>query len=178
MIRSIVIYTLFLWACLGSVETLAQFQQNSHFKVGDPAPELAFPDPEGKEISLLATARGRYVLVDFWASWCGPCRIANPRLVRMYEKYSSRQFKDAPNGFTIVSVSLDRKKEPWVKAIEKDKLEWPYHMSDLKSWNSEAVTVYGIDFIPQALLIGPEGTILGLYDSAEKAAADLDKYSK
>lgn len=172
--RQLTLLYLCLLACTTS---FGQFQQNQHLQIGAPAPELLFKNPEGKEVSLLATAQGRYVLVDFWASWCGPCRIANPRLVKMYKQYKDKKFKDAPNGFTIFSISLDRKQEAWIKAIKADKLEWPYHTSDLKSWNSEAISVYGIEFIPQAVLIGPDGKILGLYDSAEKAATDLDNYS-
>lgn len=167
--------------CLLGVFTVfsasAQYQ-NTTIKVGQKAPELAYPSPEGKTISLQDINKGRYVLLDFWASWCGPCRLASPSVVKMYQEYKDKKFKDAPKGFTIVSVSLDRNKDAWVKAIKDDKLSWPYQMSDLKSWQSEAAEKYGVRYIPQAFLIGPDGNVIGAYNSPEAAKEELKKFVK
>ena len=119
--------------------------------VGKQAPDLQMPDPKGKNISL-KSFRGKYVLVDFWASWCGPCRQENPNLVRAYN-----QFKE--KNFTIVGVSLDRDKENWLQAIQQDQLNWT-HMSDLAFWNSAAVTIYKFDGIPYNVLLDPQGNVI------------------
>lgn len=153
----------------------AQYE-NSVIKVGQKAPELAFPNPEGKTLKLSEINKGRYVLIDFWASWCGPCRMSNPGLVAMYNEYSSKKFKGAKNGFTVVNVSLDKDKNAWIDAIKKDGLSWPNHMSDLGYWNSKAAAAYGIQYIPQAFLVGPDGKILGAYNRSEEARPELQKY--
>ena len=165
---------------LGLLATGAQAQvpENRTIKIGEPAPELKFEDPSGNTLELGKITRGRVVLLDFWASWCRPCRTANPKLVAMYERYKEKEFKSAKKGFTIVSVSLDQNKEAWVKAIADDKLVWEYHMSDLGGWQSKAASIYGIEFVPQAFLVGPDGKVLAKYMMAEKAEADLQKLLK
>lgn len=119
--------------------------------VGSEAPEIALNDTTGKSVPL-STLRGKYVLIDFWASWCGPCRQENPNVVRMYNKFKEK-------GFAIYSVSLDQSKANWVKAIRNDNLTWT-HVSDLKYWQSAAAQQYGVQAIPQTFLIDKEGKII------------------
>lgn len=119
---------------------------------GNIAPELAFKDPEG-QVRKLSDLRGKVVLVDFWASWCGPCRRENPHVVAMYKKYHDK-------GFEVFSVSLDRDATAWKAAIAKDNLSWPNHVSDLKQWSSEAAKIYGVSSIPCTFLLDREGHIL------------------
>ena len=165
----------FILALALSFASAAQAQwENTKIQVGQKAPELAYPTPEGKTLKLSELNKGRYVLIDFWASWCGPCRRANPRLVQLYKEYSEQEFKGAKKGFTILSVSLDAKKDAWVKAIAQDSLTWS-HISDLGSWNSKTAETYGVQFVPQAFLVGPDGKIVGKYMNAELAEADLKK---
>jgi thiol-disulfide isomerase/thioredoxin len=121
--------------------------------VGKQAPEISLPDANGKEISL-SSFRGKYVLVDFWASWCGPCRAENPNLVKAYLKYKAKNFE-------ILGISLDRpgEKDKWLKAIMDDKLTWT-HISDLKFWESPVVPLYKIEGIPFNVLVDPAGKIV------------------
>lgn len=126
--------------------------------IGDRAPELVFESPEGEKIAL-SSLRGKMVLVDFWAAWCSPCRVENPRLVRIYEKYKDEEFTDG-SGFTVYGVSLDRNREDWVRAIEKDGLIWEYHVSDLKGWQSVPAAMYGVMAIPMNFLLDGDGIIV------------------
>lgn len=119
--------------------------------VGKEAPSFELPAVDGKILSL-ASLRGKYVLVDFWASWCKPCRMENPNVVAAYQR-----FKD--KNFTVLGVSLDKDKDNWVKAIKDDRLDWP-HVSDLKQWGSIVVPLYQIDGIPFNVLIDPNGKII------------------
>lgn len=124
----------------------------SSVEKGAIAPDIAAATPEGKELAL-SDLRGKVVLVDFWASWCGPCRRENPHVVKLYNKY-----KDA--GFTILGVSLDNKRERWLRAIEQDQLEWP-HISDLKGWSAQPAQVYKVRSIPYTVLVDKEGRVIG-----------------
>lgn len=121
------------------------------FAPGSPAPNFTLPTPEGESMSL-SDLKGQYVLIDFWASWCGPCRRENPNVKRVYDKYHSK-------GFEILGVSLDKNRNAWLAAIKQDGLEWP-HVSDLKYWNSAVVPMYQITGIPLTVLVDPEGNIV------------------
>ena len=116
------------------------------------APEISLPDPKGDTIKLSST-RGSYVLLDFWASWCSPCRVENPNLVRAYNTFHER-------GFQIYQVSLDRTIDAWIRGIQDDKLERWIHVSDVKYWNSMVVPLYKIESIPANYLLDKEGRII------------------
>ncbi len=119
--------------------------------IGSVAPDIELPTPDGKTMKI-SDLRGKYVLLDFWASWCAPCRRENPNVVRMYKKYKDK-------GFEILGISLDKSKDKWIQAIQSDGLTW-YHISDLKGWQSAAAKLYGVNSIPSTFLLDKEGRII------------------
>ena len=138
-------------------------------QVGAVAPDFTLPDVDGNPVTL-SGLRGKYVLIDFWASWCPDCRKENPNIVAAWNKYKDKNF-------TILGVSLDRKKEPWLAAIEKDQLAWT-HVSDLKDWKSDAAVQYAIRWIPMNFFLDPNGVILAVGLEGEALQQKLDEVLK
>jgi peroxiredoxin len=134
------------------IQLKQQLNEMRALSLGQVAPDFELPTPDGKMVKL-SDLRGKYVMIDFWAAWCKPCREENPNVVRLYEEYKDK-------GFDIIGVSLDRTKEAWVEAIEQDGLTWT-QVSDLAYFNSAAATLYQIEAIPATYLLDPEGKIIG-----------------
>ena len=129
----------------------SRYQDIKKLAIGSVAPDFSLPNPDG-ELIRLSSFRGKYIFLDFWASWCQPCRVENPELVQVYDKFKGEDFE-------ILGVSFDKKKENWLKAISQDELEWK-HVSDLKYFDSELIELYNITNVPTTLLLDPGGVII------------------
>ncbi len=144
----------------------SQVKKAEALAVGADAPDIALPKPDGDKLAL-SEVEGQVILIDFWASWCQPCRKANPHIVKLYNKYKDK-------GFEIYGVSLDKDRESWLAAIEKDSLTW-HHVSDLKQWKSSAAQTYGVSSIPYTVLINAEGKIIAKGLREDKLESKLEE---
>ncbi len=151
-------------AAINNYKSTLEEMQKQGIGVGAVAPDFKLPTPDGKTVSL-SSLRGKYVLIDFWASWCGPCRQENPNVVKMYNRFKGSDFE-------ILGVSLDQDKGKWEKAIEKDGLTW-LHVSDLKGWESAAASLYNITGIPATYLLDKEGKVIAKNLRGKKLEAKI-----
>lgn len=152
---------------ISALFSLLVFNTGLALDLGSEAPEIALTSKDGEQVNL-SSLKGKIVLIDFWASWCHPCREANPFLVDAYLKYHHK-------GFEILSVSLDEDKKHWVDAIEHDKLPWKLHVSDFKGWESKVITDYKVEALPTSYLIDRDGKVVALDPFAEDLELELQE---
>lgn len=156
------------------IETPIASTQTVGLNLGNKAPDISGKNFNDSTITLNSLT-GKMVLIDFWASWCAPCRQDNPGVVKTYLEYKDKKFKSG-NGFTVFSISLDYTKEPWQKAVTKDNLNWANHISDLKGWNNEVALKYNVTSIPYNYLINGDGIIVAVNIKGENLNNTLNKY--
>lgn len=154
----------------------AQTESETGLQIGNILPDITLNDVNGNPRSI-SSLRGSIVFVDFWASWCGPCRRENPAVVEAFNTYKDEKYKDA-GGFKIFSISLDNKKADWVKAIETDGLSWPDHVSDLQGWRSVAAKKFNVRSIPMNYLIDQNGVIIAKNLRGHQLADTLKKLTQ
>ncbi|MEM9822490.1 MAG: TlpA disulfide reductase family protein [Bacteroidota bacterium] len=154
------------------------FYMKPAYASGELAPAFSGQLPSGENFQL-SDLKGKMVLLDFWGSWCGPCRQENPRLVQFYNKYQSAQYKDI-DGFEVVNVAIEAKERSWQRAIEKDGLKWPFHILDLATslrfFDSPIAAQYGVKEVPTKFLLNPRGEIIGVNLSFAEMGQILDKH--
>lgn len=166
-----ILLTFSLWVCI-----IINVKAQSLVEVDSIAPEIVYVAEDGTELKL-SDLRGKMVLVDFWASWCKPCRRETPYLIEAYKNYKNARF-DNGRGFEIFSVSLDANKESWEKAIVADNMTWNYHVSDLKGWYSDYAKLYGVKSIPASFLIDGNGVVIATNLRGDKLETILKKKKK
>ncbi len=153
-----------------------RFAKNLYLKpkniTGEKAIEITGQLPDGTPFAL-SQLKGKYVLLDFWGSWCGPCRQANPKVAGLYAKYNKQTFNDA-TGFEVVSVALERNPANWQNAIKADQLVWPYHLMESGSFDSGAAKAYSVRQIPTKFLINPDGVMMAVDPSFDEIAKLLE----
>ena len=168
--KKLILFFTIIFAIAGT----AVAQQKLGTGIGSKAPELIGKTPTGETLKLSDT-KGKLVLLDFWAGWCGPCRKENPNVVNVYNEFKDKSFTNG-NSFTVFSVSLDRTADQWTNAIKDDKLTWSYHISDLQYWSSKHAAIYGVRSIPASYLINGDGVIIARNLRGPALEAALEKY--
>jgi peroxiredoxin len=151
--------------------------EKGSIRIGQKAPDFTLKGPDRKTEHSLSELEGHFVLIEFWASWCKPCREESPNLVKAWEKYSDAELEGG-KGLRILSVSLDKNKERWKKAIEKDGLEWPHHVSSLEGWNGPVAQKYNVKQIPKNFLVNPDGKVVAMNLRGRKLHLKIDEYLK
>ncbi|MCB0659165.1 MAG: TlpA family protein disulfide reductase [Saprospiraceae bacterium] len=143
------------------------------FKVGVDAPDFNFTDLEGQELQL-SDFKGQYVLIDFWGSWCGPCRQQNPQIRQLYDRYHQVAFKDA-TGFEVISIGIETNRAQWEQAIRRDELDWSNHFTDAERFQSPIARKYGVREIPTKYLVNPDGKIVAVNPDIEFIRTFFDR---
>ncbi len=149
-------------------------KDNIGLNIGDTAPEIEQEGIDGKMVKL-SSLKNKIVLIDFWASWCRPCRLENPNVVKAYNDFKDKKFKGGKKGFAIFSVSLDQNADSWKGAITQDGLIWKEHTCDMKGWANAVAKTYGINSIPNNYLIDGDGVIIAKNLRGENLSAELTK---